>query len=137
MRLTLLLVFLFSSLPAFARLEPGPPPWHCSPFEACDESVCVRVLAPLMGFELRKSEFQKDGFVIVGFKGVERRATVFSSLEAAHQFVEIDRSKNRATRILIPNKRVSDGHGFDLYVVNTRGTDQRFVAKESLRIICG
>lgn len=137
MRLILLLVFLFFSLPAIARMDPGHPPWHCRPFEACDESVCVRVLAPLVGFELRKSEVQENGFVIVGFNGDERSATVFPSLEAAHQFVEIDRSKNRATSILIPNKQVSDSHGFDLYAVGTRGTGQRFVAKESLRISCG
>ncbi|WFE91736.1 hypothetical protein K1718_10355 [Roseibium porphyridii] len=137
MRLALLLSSLFFSSAAMAIMDPGPPPWNCSPRAVCNgDNVCLTVFGPPMDFVLHKVEFEENSFVLEGMHGDERLAAIFSSIEDAQFFVETNHSDNRSPIILIPDDTVSDAHGFYVYSIGSRGSGERFVSEEKLRVVC-
>jgi hypothetical protein len=136
-RLAELTLFLLISSPAGAAKAPGPPPWSCRAYVACNsENHCVAIAGIPLGFELRSAEGGKDRFILVGYDGRERNAIVFGTLEKARQSIEAGRNVERVSVVLISNNKVGDGHGFWAHSVYSRG-DKSFISGEFLSIACG
>lgn len=138
MRITILLFFLLIAPSAFARMDPGPPPWSCDPLAACDgNNLCVPISGLPLGFNLRAIEKEKNRFILEGFDGKERLAAIFSSKEQARIFIEGDGWVDRVTIILIPNKEIADSRSFWAHGMLLRSTGERFLQPEHLLISCG
>lgn len=136
-RLAELALFLLISSPAGAVMDPGPPPWSCHPYEACnDENHCVAILGVPLGMELRAAEGDKERFILVGYGGQERTAMVFRTLDTARQYIEAARNTERVSIVLISNNEVADAHGFWVHSVYSRG-DKPFISGEYLGVACG
>lgn len=137
MRLIILLFFLISAPPALARIPPGPPPWICSPYAACDENnFCVSIHVGPLQFILDAVQNEENKFTMEGFYGNKDLATAFPSREEARLAVETDSPEGRTGTILIPDDGVSDAHGFRLLSTVTSGSGKRSLNRDSLRIAC-
>ena len=138
MRITILIFFLLIAPSAFARMDPGPPPWSCDPLAACDGSnSCVPISGLPLSFNLRAIGKEQNRFILKGFDSRERLAAIFSSKEQARIFVEDDNWVDRVSVILIPNKEIADSRNFWAHGVLVRGTGERVLRPEHLLISCG
>ena len=136
-RLAELALFLLISSPAGAAKDPGPPPWSCRAYKACDsEYHCVAIWGIPLGVKLRTAGGDKDRFILVEYGGQERTAIVFGTLEKARQSIEAGRNAERVSVVLISNNEVGDAHGFWAHSVYSRG-DKPFISGEFLGIACG
>ncbi|WP_280776822.1 hypothetical protein [Rhizobium sp. SG_E_25_P2] len=136
-RLTGLALFLLISSPAGAFKDPGPPPWSCHAYQACNgEKNCVAIIGVPLGIGLRAVEAHKKRFILVGYDGKERIAMVYDTLEKARQYIEAARNEERVSVVLISNDEVADAHGFWAHSVYWRG-DRKFISAEYLGIACG
>jgi hypothetical protein len=136
-RLAELALFLLISSPAGAAKAPGPPPWSCLAFKACNsENRCVAVYGIPLGVEMRAAEGDKYLFILVGYGGQKCTAIVFGTLKKARQSIEAGRNAERVSVVLISNNEVGDAHGFWAHSVYSRG-DKPFISGEYLGIACG
>ncbi|OCJ05238.1 hypothetical protein A6U87_14615 [Rhizobium sp. AC44/96] len=137
MRFWVMLMLLSPLSAAMAVEQPGPPPWSCSVWGACNAADTCVILSTLpMKFKLTQIGDDARKYHLQGPDGYEGVALQLPSLDDAKHFAETYRSDEPAPFILVPNSRMSDTNSFWLQSMWQRGNGQRVMADEKMLVAC-
>lgn len=133
MRIAVVAAILISQ-PAFARLAPGPMPYVCSIYQACEVGgSCISVHLPFSSLRI----FEKDGdYFTVGVEPeYELPVGLFETVDAANTFLSGKKDNLPFGRLLVPFDGVADAAGFDFYAI-TYTAGKTAVSSSYLRLAC-
>jgi hypothetical protein len=137
MRFTGSLLFVLFASTAGAASPPGPPPWSCEVWAACNaRDTCVFLNVLPIRFKLTRIEGDTQKYRLDGADGFEGKALELPTLGDARQFAETFISDEPAPFTLVRNNRISDSHSFWLQVIAQRGNGQRKIREEKMLVGC-